>query len=118
MTFTRWPASLHALTPLHELTAQLPAGATLFGAKGYISAPDAAAILEACGVRVVAQPRDNMEPLPWWDECELKMYRHSLETLDSQCEKMGLERLHARTNPGLQLKVHASLVALACNQLN
>jgi hypothetical protein len=31
---------------------------------------------------------------------------------------MGIERLHARTNLGLELKVHASLIALACTNVN
>ena len=29
-------------------------------------------------------------------------------------EAMGLERLHARTNAGFDLKVHASLIVLQC----
>ena len=40
------------------------------------------------------------------------------ETVNSQLEKMGVERLHARTNSGLELKVLASLVALACTNFN
>jgi len=31
---------------------------------------------------------------------------------------MGVERLHARTNAGLELKVHASLIALTCTNFN
>lgn len=116
--FTLLPASLHDLTPLHELADALPEGARLFGDKGYISAPDAIAILEACGVRVVAQPRDNMEPLDWADEFDLRLYRHGIETVNSQLEKMGVEHLYARTNPGFMLKVHASMFALACSNLN
>jgi len=33
-------------------------------------------------------------------------------------EKMGVERLHARTNVGFELKVYASLIALACTNFN
>jgi hypothetical protein len=29
-------------------------------------------------------------------------------------EKMGLQRLHARTNGGFEIKVHASVLALLC----
>lgn len=116
--FTLLPASLHDLTPIHELADALPEGARLFGDKGYISAPDARAILEACGVHVIAQPRDNMAPLDWADEFDLRLYRHAIETVNSQLEKMGVERLYARTNPGFMLKVHASMTALACTNLN
>jgi hypothetical protein len=116
--FTVLPASLHDLTPLHELADALPEGAHLFGDKGYVSAPDAAAILEACGVRVIARPRDNMEALDWADEYDLRLYRHGIETVNSQLEKMGLEHLYARTTPGFMLKVNASMFALACSNLD
>lgn len=116
--FTLLPASLHDLTPIHELADALPEGARLFGDKGYISAPDARAILEASGVQVIAQPRDNMTPLDWADEFDLRLYRHAIETVNSQLEKMGMERLYARTTPGFMLKVHASMTALACTNLN
>jgi len=34
----------------------------MLGDKAYISALDVKAILENCGVRVIAQPRTNMQP--------------------------------------------------------
>lgn len=116
--FTLLPASLHDLTPLHELADALPEGASLFGDKGYVSAPDADAILKICRVRVIAHPRDNMQPLEWADEFDLGLYRHTIETVNSQLEKMGVERLYARTNPGFMLKVVASMIALACTNFN
>jgi hypothetical protein len=115
---TLLPASLHDLTPLHELADALPEGARLFGDKGYVSASDAAAIWNTCGVRVIAQPRTNMETLAWADEFDLGLYRHTIETVNSQLEKMGVERLYARTNPSFMLKVFASMIALACTNLN
>jgi hypothetical protein len=60
----------------------------------------------------------TMTPHFWVDELDLHTYRHTIETPNSQMEKMGLERLHARTNLGLELKVHASLIAAACTNLN
>ena len=36
----------------------------------------------------------------------------------SQLEKMGIERLDARTNAGFELKVHATLIALICTNMN
>jgi hypothetical protein len=66
-----------------------PPGARLFGDKGYISAPDDAAILKACGVQVIAQPRANMNALDWADEFDLGLCRHTIETVNSQLEKDG-----------------------------
>lgn len=50
----------HDLTPLHELTFVLPAGACVFGDKGYNSAPDEATILAEIGVRVIPIRRRNI----------------------------------------------------------
>ena len=44
---TMLPGALHDLTPVHELTVDLPPGARVFGDKGYNSAADEASILEA-----------------------------------------------------------------------
>lgn len=115
--FTLLPAAFHDLTPIHELTYELPEGASVFGDKAYVSAPCAKSILADAAVRLIAQPRDNMEPLAWADEYDLRLYRHTIETVNSQCEKMGMERLYARTELGFLAKVHASLVALTCNNL-
>ena len=52
-----------------------------------------------------------MRPNCWADKLALREYRKRIETLNSQLEAMGLQRLHARTNAGLELKVHASLLA-------
>ncbi len=41
-----------------------------------------------------------------------------IETINSQLEKMGLQRLHVRTNTGVALKVLASLIALALTNAN
>jgi len=36
-----------------------------------------------------------------------------IETVNSQLEKMGVQRLHARTLPGFMVKLLASLTALS-----
>jgi len=108
----------HDLTPLHELTFVLPAGACVFGDKGYNSAPDEQTILAETGVRVIPIRRKNMERHEWGDEFDLKRYRKGIETVNSQLEKMGTQHLHARTNIGFEVKVHASLFALACSNIN
>jgi hypothetical protein len=108
----------HDLTPLHELTFSLPEGACVFGDKGYNSAPDEQSILADTGVRVIPVRRKNMMPHEWADEFDLKRYRKGIETVNSQLEKMGTQQLHARTNAGFEVKVHASLFALACSNIN
>lgn len=117
--FAMVPASFHDLTPVHELVFGLPRGARVLGDKGYISAPDAASILAETGVRLVSRRRKNMKPHDWFmDDIELDEYRHTIETVNSQLEKMGVERLYARTNGGFELKVQAALIALSCTNLH
>lgn len=119
VSFQMLPAAFHDLTPLHELAVVLPKGARLFGDKAYNSADDEASILAETGVRLIPVRRANMQPHEWFvDDIELHDYRHTIETVNSQCEKMGLERLYARTNSGFELKVLASIIALACTNLN
>ena len=52
-----------------------------------------------------------------WERA-LRAYPHTIETVNGQVETMGVQRLHARTKAGFALNVHASLVALACMNLN
>jgi IS5 family transposase len=111
VSFDLVPGGLHDLTPIHELTAALPEGATVYGDKGYNAAADEATILADTGVRLVPIRKANMAPNLWADKLALRAYRKRIETLYSQFEAMGVARLRARTNPGLELKVHASLLA-------
>jgi hypothetical protein len=119
VSFQLLPAGFHDLTPIHELAVVLPPGARLFGDKGYNSAADEASLLDDTGVRLIPVRRANMRPHAWFvDDIELQEYRHTIETVNSQCEKMGLERLYARTNTGFELKVLASIIALACTNMD
>lgn len=118
VAFDLLPAAHHDLTPVHELTFNLPNGACVYTDKGYNSRPDETSILEACGVRLIPIRRANMTPHDWVDEYDLHVYRHTIETVNSQLASMGFERLHARSNPGFEIKVHASLLALALINLN
>ncbi len=119
VTFTILPAALHDLTPVHELTVHLPRGARVFGDKAVNSVGDETTSFEELGVRLVPVRKAKMPPHAWFlDELELREYRHTIETVNSQLESMGVERLRARSNHGLDLKVHASLRALACTNLN
>jgi hypothetical protein len=113
------PAGVHDLTPVHELASGLPAGTRLLGDTASKSAADEASILAETGVRLVPVRRANMRPHAWlMDDIELRAYRHTIETVNSQLEKMGIERLYARTNAGFELKVHATLIALICTNMN
>ncbi len=112
VAFDLVPGRLHDLTPIHELTYGLPAGATVYGDKGYNAADDEGTILADTGVRLVPIRKANMAPNRWGDKLALRAYRKRIETGYSQLEAMGLRRLRARTNPGLELKVHAALLAL------
>jgi hypothetical protein len=116
--FELLPAAYHDLTPVHELTFGLPPRSRAFGDKGYNSADDEASILAATGVRLVPIRKANMRPHAWVDEYELRLYRHTIETVNSQLDAMGVERLHVRSTDGLQVKVLASLAALAFSNLN
>ena len=112
-------ASYHDLTPLHELSYALPQGATLYGDKAYLSAPDEMSLQEVCGVVLVTPKRKNMKEQNTLSEIfGLQRYRLGIETMNSQLEGMGVQRLRARTNQGFFIKVHASLFALACTNLH
>jgi hypothetical protein len=112
VAFALLPGALHDLTPVHDLTFVLPAGASAYGDKAFNSKTDEASILAATGVRLVPIRRAHTAPNPWADKLALREHRKRVETSNSQLEAMGLQRLRARTNPGFELKVHASLVAL------
>jgi DDE family transposase len=112
VAFDLLPGGLHDLTPAHELTSGLPAGAVVYADKAYNAAADEATILAETGVRLVPIRRANMRPNTWADRLALRAHRKRIETTGSQLEAMGVQRLRARTAPGLELKVHASLLAL------
>ena len=59
-----------------------------------------------------------MRPNSWEERQRLAEYRHGIETVNSQVEKMGLERRYARTNAGFEIKVAASVVALVLSNLH
>lgn len=112
-------ASYHDLTPLHELSFVLPQEAVLYGDKAYLSAKDAASLVEDTGVVLVTPKRKNMKEQNTLSEFfGLQRYRKRIETVNSQLESMGLQRLRARTNEGFFIKVKAALFALACSNLH
>jgi hypothetical protein len=114
VAFDLLPARHHDPTPVHELTYALPGAAAVYADKGYNGAAEEASILADTGVRLVPHRKANMRPNAWADKLALRAHRQRIETTNSQLEAMGLQRLHVRTSAGLELKVHASLLALAC----
>jgi len=80
--------------------------------KGYNSETDEATFWEATRVRFVPIRKANMEPNPYNEKVALRTHRKVVESVNSQLERMGVERLYARSNPGFELKVLASLLAV------
>ena len=111
VAFELLPGAYHDLTPIFEITADLPDGASLYGDKGY-NYRDGEAFLASEGLRLIPIRKSNMVPHDWADEFDLRLYRKGIETVNSQLESMGLQRFRARTNEGFQIKVFASLIAL------
>jgi len=111
---TLLPGGLHALTPIHELTVNLPAGAWVYGDTGDNSAPDEATIRATGGGVLVPVHTDTMAPPTRAEQCGLRTVRFTSETLNSQLTALGIAHLHVRSVAGLEINVHASLLALAC----
>ena len=56
-------------------------------------------------MRLVPMRRANMRPHAWFmDVIALRAYRHTIETVNSQLEKMGAERLPRGANAVFELK--------------
>ncbi|HQX62559.1 MAG TPA: IS982 family transposase [Thermomicrobiales bacterium] len=107
------PASDHDLTCVAELLYPLPSGAMVVADKAYNSQAVEAGVLEASGVRLVPIRKAKMAPNTWLERQVLHPLRSRIESVNSQLEAMGIERLHARTCPGVEIKIAASLLALA-----
>jgi len=115
VAFEVLPASYHDLTPIHELCASLPPGTWLVTDKAYNSAREEVSILLASEVRLLPKRKANMLAHTPTDEQLIQQHRKRIETVNSQLENMGIQCLHARTNEGFFLKLHASLLALICS---
>jgi len=94
----------------------MPAGARLLGVTTVTannhspllrcnSAADEASILAETEVRLIPVRWATMRPHAWcMDAIEVRAYRHTIETVNSQLEKMGIEWLHRGANAGFELK--------------
>ncbi len=112
VTFELLPAKWDELTLVQDLLCPLPEGSVVVADKGYISDLDQQLSYINGRVRLVPKQRRNMRGNSVEDAALIRAHRSRIETVNGQLEKMGLQRLHARTNPGLALKVMASLLAL------
>jgi len=103
IAFELLSGGLHDLTPIHELTYGPPAGASVYGDKGDNAADNAASIVAETDVRLVPIRRANRRPHVWADKLALRAWRKRIETLYSQLEAMGAQRLCAhQPRPGTQ----------------
>ena len=118
VSFDLLPAKWDELVPLQYLIAPLERGTKVVADKGYISQNDQI-MAWTDGIYIAAKFRKNMRGNSPEDAKLIADHRSMIETVNSQLEKMGLQRLHARTNVGFAVKVLASLVALAfTNSIN
>lgn len=117
VAFVVLPAAWHDLTPIHELSGMLPTGARLLGDKAYNCDHDENLCYFFASVELIPLHRVNMLPNSPEQLALLRQFRSTIETVHSQLEKMGVQRLHARTTAGIFLKLFASLLALVFNSL-
>lgn len=117
VTFELLPARWDELVSVQELLATLPAASKVVADKGYISQHDQLLAWRYGDVYLAAKFRKNMRGNSPEDATLIRQHRSTIETVHSQLEKMGIQRLHARTNAGFALKVLASLVALTFTNL-
>jgi hypothetical protein len=83
VNFIMLPAALHDLTPIYELSYELPEGSSLYGDKAYNDA-DAEDMLHLAGVRLIPVRRKNMKNQhEWADEYDFRLYRKGVETVNS-----------------------------------
>jgi hypothetical protein len=115
--FVILPAASHDLTPIHELSGLLPTGSRLLGDKAYNCDHDENLCYFFAGVELIPLHRANMTPNSAEQRTLLREFRGVIETAHSQLEKMGVQRLHARTMAGFLLKLFVSLLALVFNAL-
>lgn len=112
IAFDLLPARWDELVPLQHLLAVLSPGSQVVADKGYISDYDQQLAYIHGGVRLIPKQRSNMRGNTAEDAHLIRRFRPIIETLNSQLEKMGIQRLHARTHIGFSLKVLASLLAV------
>jgi hypothetical protein len=117
ITFALAPATWHELTLLHPLSMSLPPHTCLLGDAAYVSKNEQALAWQHGRLYLIAQHHQRMKPNLPDEQALLSCHRKVIETAHSQLEKMGVQRLHARSLSGLVLKLIAALLALTVNAL-
>ena len=112
VSFDLLPARWDELNPLQHLLAPLPEGSQVVADKGSISDRDQQLAYIYGDIRLIPKQRRNMAGNTPEDARLIGEFRPAIETLFSQLEKMGVQRLHARTNDGIAVKILASLLAV------
>lgn len=110
LAFTLRPARRHERSAVSRLLSHLPAGAIVVGDGSYVS-HKRSLFWQQRGIRLVAKRYGRMSPNTD-DEQAWLASRQRIETVHSQLESMGLQRLRACTRSGFCLKVMCSLLAL------
>jgi len=73
----------------------------VYGDKGYDSGDHEAWLDGEWCIRLVPKHRENMMPNTPEEQTGLRQHRQRIETVNSQLEAWGVERLHARTAAGV-----------------
>ena len=95
------------------MLAELLEGSQVVADKGYISQTIELLVYGSGHVRLIVLCCRIMRGNSREDAALIRQHRSMIETVNGQLETMGLQRLHARTNLGVGLKVSAPLIALA-----
>ena len=98
VSFELLPAKWDELTLVQDLLSPLPEGSVVVADKGYISDQDQQLSYIHGRVRLVPKQRRNMTGNTVEDAALIRAHRSRIETVNSQLAKMGLQRIHARTN--------------------
>ena len=111
--FALRPVRPHDTTAVDDLACTLPFISVLLGDRGYVSKPLRHHLDARYGVTLITIHRANMTSNTPAEQQRLRLHRKRIETCNSQLEKMGVARLHARFSAGVSLKIAASLCALS-----
>ena len=117
LAFEVLPASWHELTLLQDLLVELPPYTMVLGDKAYLSKIQHNLAWHAGRIYLLTPHQSHMPPLLPDEQALLASHRHTIETAHSRLEKMGVQRLQARTHTGFLLKLFASLFALTIQAL-
>jgi len=112
VAFDLVPDGLHDLTPVHEPCYGLPAGATVYGDKGYNAGADEATMLAETGVRLVPLPQGEHAPQRLGGQAGAARVQQANRGALQSAGGDGCAAAAGTHYPGLQLKHHAAFLAV------